>query len=274
MRALVLRRVRNLTVLAVLSGAASLLFLVLSVSLQPTAWLSGWILLGLVVVLAAYNARKKLSFLPVGSSAAWLQFHIYAGLLSGVIFAIHLDGRLPSGTFESVLAALYATVFVSGLLGLLLSRVIPARLTARGQEVLFERIPAYIKRVRDEAEQAVLNCIAETETTVVPDFYAARLRRFFERPRHFWQHVFQSGRPRRALLEEIRTQHRFLNRQEQEQMQRITDLVCLKDDLDHHYALQAVLKFWLFLHVPLTAALLVFAAFHVVLVQAFAEGAG
>jgi hypothetical protein len=57
-------------------------------------------------------------------------------------------------------------------------------------------------------------------------------------------------------------------------MRHISDLVCLKDDLDHHYALQATLKLWLFVHVPLTSALLVFAAFHVVLVQAFADGAG
>ena len=39
------------------------------VTLRPHAFLSGKLLLSAVVFLAAYNLRKKLTFLPLGSSA-------------------------------------------------------------------------------------------------------------------------------------------------------------------------------------------------------------
>jgi ATP/ADP translocase len=45
-------------------------------TLRQHGFLSGWILLALIVFLALYNVRKALPFLPLGSSASWLQFHI------------------------------------------------------------------------------------------------------------------------------------------------------------------------------------------------------
>ena len=52
-------------------------------------------------------------------------------------------------------------------------------------------------------------------------------------------------------------------------MKEFEDRVCAKDDLDYQYAMQATLKYWLFLHVPLTYSLLVFILSHMVLVFAF-----
>ena len=42
-----------------------------------------------------------------------------------------------------------------------------------------------------------------------------------------------------------------------------------KDQLDFHQAMQGLLKGWLFVHIPLTYALLLFALVHLVLVYAF-----
>jgi len=50
-------------------------------------------------------------------------------------------------------------------------------------------------------------------------------------------------------------------------------LVRQKDGLDYHYALQLVLKGWLFTHIPLTYSLLLLTLVHVVLVFAFSGGA-
>ena len=47
------------------------------------SFLTGWILFALILALTFYNGRKKLPFLPLLSSETWLQFHIYAGLLTG-----------------------------------------------------------------------------------------------------------------------------------------------------------------------------------------------
>ncbi len=272
MRRFVYRRWRNFSILLFLVAAVTGSDTLLSVSSQPTSYLWGWLLLALLLGLTLYNLRKKIPFLPLGSSSLWLQFHIYGGLLSFVLFAVHIGYRIPSGIFETVLSILYLSVFFSGIAGLLLSRILPARLTTRGEEVLFERIPQFVRQVRESVEQDVVQCISEKESTAIPEFYLTRLKTFFERPLHHWQHLFHSSRPRQALLLDIKSQEPYLNEQEKELMQSIAERVCVKDDLDYQYALQATLKYWLFIHIPLTYVLLVFAIFHVVLVYAFAGG--
>jgi hypothetical protein len=272
MRSLAARRWRNLGVFALLAAVVLALSAILSFSIYPTSFASGWMLWGLILALAAYNVRKRLTFLPLGSSSKWLQAHIYGGFLSFVLFAVHVEFRLPNAPFEMTLTVLYFIVFFSGLGGLAISRAIPARLTTRGEEVLFERIPKFTKRIRDDVEQIVLGCISETQTTAIPEFYIDRLKPFFGGPRNFWQHLFQSSRPRNDLLEEIRSHERFLNKNERAAVQRIVDLICAKDDLDHQYALQWTLKVWLFAHIPFTYALIIFSVFHLVLVHAFAGG--
>jgi hypothetical protein len=276
MKSLSIRRRRNLGILLLLSIVVIVIDRLLSVSLYPVAFVSGWLLFSLVALLAAYNIRKKLPFLPLGSSSTWLQFHIYGGLLSGVVFVVHIAGRVPNGGFEVVLSALFLGVFFSGVIGLLLSRWIPPRLTTRArdsQEVLFERIPIFVRRIRDEVEAMVLECGSQAESTVVPAFYASRLKPFFERPMNFWSHVLHIQRPRLKLLREIESQEGYLSEVEKSVMGDMVERVKQKDDLDYQYALQALLKYWLFVHIPLTSGLLVFVVFHLVLVYAFAGGA-
>jgi hypothetical protein len=263
------RRWCNFAVLALVSAVLLAASAVLTVSLHSTAKLTGWALLALVVGLASYNVRKKLPFLPLGSSALWLQLHIYAGLLSIVMFGLHLRWRVPTGAFETVLALVFAAVAGSGVAGLWISRTLAARVTTRGDEVIYERIPALRQRLQIEVEQLLLKCLAETESTAIPDFYLSRLKPFFDGPRNFWRHLGQSLRPCRQLLLEIEAQDRYLNDTERQYLQKIADRVRAKDALDYHYALQSTLKYWLFVHVPLTYGLLVLAAFHAVLVQAF-----
>ena len=264
------RRWRNICVFVFLSILVLAVHFVLTMSMYPTAWVSGWVLVGVILGLASYNVRKKLTFIPLARSATWLQVHIYAGLLSLPLFLVHIDYRVPNGLLEVILASLYLCVFLSGVGGLLLTRVIPQRLTTRGMEVIFERIPVYINQIRNEVESFVLESVSETDTTAVPKFYLNRLQPFFERPRHFWHHLLHSNRPRQALLTDIKALGRYLNKAERERMTLIEERVRVKDDLDYHYSMQVILKFWLFIHVPLTYALLIFSAFHVLLVHSFA----
>lgn len=254
--------------------AAAVLFAdsALSVLMYPVAHISGWGLLGLVVFLALYNVRKKLTFIPLGWSALWLQFHIYIGLLTSVIFAVHIGFRIPNGVFETCLAVAYVAVFVSGVVGLILSRVIPPRLASRGDEVIFERIPVFVRRIREEVEGLVLQCISETDTSAVPNFYVGSLRWYFERPRNYWSHLVHSTRPLHRILTDIEAQHRYLSEAELGFVEQIEDRVRTKDDLDYHHAMQKTLKSWMFFHIPLTWCLLVLAVFHVILVHAFAGG--
>ena len=79
------RRLRTLT-LALIGGVLIIASdWIARGALMQTAYISGWAMLALMLLLAAYNVRKKLSVIPLFSSSAWLQVHVYAGLVSVVV---------------------------------------------------------------------------------------------------------------------------------------------------------------------------------------------
>ncbi|MDA1164640.1 MAG: hypothetical protein O3B13_16230 [Planctomycetota bacterium] len=263
------RRIQNGALFVLLATLAVVANQILNVLHYRTPFFSGWFLFGLIVVLALYNVRKKLALIPVGTSAGWLQFHLYAGIMTSVVFALHVGLRIPDGVFERTLAVFYVATFTSGVAGLFLSRTFPARITSRGEEILFERIPVFLKQLRDDVEKVVFTCVEQTETTAIPELYLSHLKPFFEKPRNVFWHLVHSGRPRQRLLLEIRGQQRFLSESERKAVDQVTDRVRTKDDLDYQYALQGTLKVWLFIHIPLTYGLLVMSIFHGLAVYAY-----
>jgi hypothetical protein len=268
------RRWLAMSLLVVLSAllVANYWFYALTVHRLP--YLSGWLLFLFMIVLAAYNVRKKLPFLPLGTSESWLQFHVYAGYLTVVLFFLHIGLKRPTGWFEGTLAVLYGLVILSGIVGLFISRVFPKRLTTRGGEVIYGLIPTVRRSLKDQAEALALKSIPEVESTTIADFYIKTLRDFFDRPRNLLLHLLEVRRPLNALLDDINDLARFLNAQERGVMDKIGDLVRQKDALDYQLSLQVTLRLWLFVHIPLTYSLLIFSVVHIVLVYAFLGGIG
>ena len=107
----------------------------------------------IILVLALLNARKKLSMIPLGTAVLWLQIHVFVGLASVVVFLGHLRWSLPSGPLECALAIVFVLVAVTGCVGLMLSRVLAPRLRRSGDEVIFERIPGFVRGLRRRAEE-------------------------------------------------------------------------------------------------------------------------
>jgi hypothetical protein len=242
--------------------------------LPKAVYLTGWLLLGFMLILSLYNGRKKIPFLPLATSRGWLQFHIYAGFFTFLLFVGHIRFRIPTGGLECTLAGLYLAVMVSGIVGLFISRSFPKRLTTRGGEVIYEKIPVIRRELGERAKLLALKSIPEVQASTAADFYMDELAEFFSGPRNFSQHVFELRSPLNRLLKKIEDIKRFLNEKERAVMTEIAELVRQKDGLDYHYALQLTLKVWLFTHIPLTYSLLIISFVHVVLVYAFSGGAG
>ncbi len=236
-------------------------------------YIYGWLLFLLIVVLSLYNARKKLPFLPLGTSEGWLQFHIYAGFFTILLFALHIRFRLPTGWFDSILFALYSLVTLSGIFGLFISKMIPQRLTTRGGEVLYERVPAIRRSLQEQAETLALKSVPDAQSTTLADFYLRHLKDFFDRPQNFWLHLFEVRSPLNSLTNKIEDLNRFLDEKERGTANKLADLVRQKDGLDYQRTLQITLKAWLFAHIPLTYSLLIFSVIHIVIVFAFSGGA-
>ena len=237
--------------------------------LYITQFFTGWVLLAGILGLIALNLRKKLPILPVGSVAAWVQLHIYLGLFGIVAYWVHTGTLVPNGFIETLLGALFLLVSASGILGLMLSRVLPQRLTRQGEIVLYERIPGFAVQLLREVEKLVMQAASEHNSTAIPEFYRSRLRCFFLKPRNFWAHVLQSNVPLHRLDRQMAAVDRYLDAGEKEILEGIAQRVEAKNGLDYQYAAQSLLKRWLFVHIPLTYAMLLLAVAHIVLVYAY-----
>lgn len=266
------RRIRNLVFLAVVVALIVAIVRAEENALGASAFTTGYILLAAVFVLASYNTRKKLPFLPLGNSATWLQFHIYLGIASIFVFLLHIGSFQPNGILEGTLAVLFVLVSGSGLVGLYLTRAIPRRLAATGEEFIYERIPLFRRKLKHQARTIVLQSISDSATTTLADFYIARLFQFFECPRSLFYRVRPAGTLRRTIFRELQDLERYLSDSERPHYEGLFALVRKKDDLDFHAAMQGTLKGWLFVHIGLTYAMITVATFHGFLAHVFYGG--
>ncbi len=266
------RMINAATTLAICAFLVFILCMMES-SLHHASYLSGYILLGSILFLTAFNLRKKLTFLPgIGTAAMWMQIHIYVGWSTFIVFAFHIGWRIPNGYLEGFLALLYLTVALSGVYGLFITRIIPKRLTAIGDEVVFERIPSLRLQLAHQARQTAMGTLGHTD--VIPRFYLNRLLTFFEKRRGLGYALFPSGRKKRQLLGELEQLERYLSDDQRPVGKQLAEIVVRKDDLDYHHVMQGRLKLWLFLHIGFTYSLVAISIIHAVLVHAFAGGIG
>ena len=256
------RRRLGCLLFAATAGLAWALDFSLRVRLRRAELVTGLALFAVILLLTLFNARKKLPFLRLLRASTWMQIHIYVGLLSCILFGLHTGWRIPKGAFELALAVLFYLGSASGLVGLALSRWLPSRLTVQGENVIFERIPALRAAVRREVEEMVVESVAKSQSSTIADFYEARLRRYFSRPRFLLYHLVGYGKPRHELLAEAQALDRYLNADERGILGRIVEKIQAKDDLDLQAARQGLLKGWLFVHIPLTYSMILLAAVH------------
>ncbi len=232
---------------------------------------NGWILLGSVLLASIYSQRKRFSMLPIGRASTWLQLHAYTGAFALAVFALHTDLSLPDAPLEWLLWLSFVGTAGSGLAGLYWSRVLPPRLAATGEEVLFERIPMFVGRLREQAEQAVLDAARDSQSTLLGEHYQRNLAGFLAAPHWHLRHL-RRGAGNAHRDSRLSALDRYLSAVERPYAQRLIGLCQQKADLDMHYTIQGLLKAWLFIHVPLTGAMLILALVHVIAAYAFGGG--
>jgi len=230
---------------------------------------TGWLLLLSCLLLALFNVRKKLPFLRLARASAWLQLHTYLGLAVIPLFLFHVGFRWPTGGLEILITWIFLLVVISGLFGLLITRILPPRLARRGEEVIFERIPAFRRQINAEAEAIALDSVASTKSKALVDFYALYLRPFFSEARGFWSHILRPSDHSGALQTEMGELETCLSSEERAVLEELRERVRIKDDLDFHHANQALLKYWFFIHIPFTYSLMMLVLLHVIVVYAF-----
>lgn len=236
-------------------------------------YLSGWIFLAVMLFLTFFNLRKKVPFLRMFSVGFWLQVHIYVGIISGALFLAHIGFSWPHGLLNQIIAVIFVIVFLSGVIGLWISRSFPKRLTVAGFETPFERMPHVRTALRNDAESLILTGVDNQTSPVIAEFYTDKIGLFFAKPQHLLAHLLRSQSPQASHRSQFAEIRRYAKRTELDMLEKLEGLVEKKHMLDYQYAHQFTLRVWLFSHIPLSYSLLILSVAHIIVVYSFSGSA-
>ena len=271
-------------VIAAISGGLFWLVWIYGNGLRDPRYLDGWVLAGGVSLQLYFHFALKTGHLSPKSAMRWRKIHIFLGYLLIAAFISHSDFSLPDTSFEWALWACFVLVTLSGIFGAYLAWSLRAK--ARIDEgISYDRIP----NLRADLARDLDDAVAETEAGAaqfalpglptlphddwIIDLYTTHLRDFFQGQRNFTAHLIGSQRPLRRLTDEIDNLSRYVDQQGQDKLAAIKNLVIEKDRLDFARVYLGLTKGWLFVHVPVTYALIVLAVLHVLVVYAYSSGA-
>jgi hypothetical protein len=267
--------------IAAISGGLFWLVWIYGNGLRDPRYLDGWVLAGGMGLQLAFHIAIKTASLSPKSAARWRKIHIFNGYLLIAAFISHSDFSLPDTGFEWALWAGFVLVTVSGIFGTYIAWSLQTKHTI-DERIGYDRIPARRVELARDVHAAVTKTNPTAAAIPLPtpphhawimDLYTTHLRDFFQGHRNFAAHLIGSQRPLRRLTDEIDNLSRYVDQQSQEKLATIKNLVIEKDRLDFARVYLGLAKGWLFVHVPVTYALMVLTVLHVIVVYAFSSRA-
>jgi hypothetical protein len=273
-------RTTQALMVAALSGGLFWLVWIYGNGLRDPRYLDGWVLACGMILQLGFHIAIKTASLPPKSAGAVRKFHIFTGYLLIAAFISHSDFSLPDTGFEWALWACFVLVTMSGIFGTYLAWSLQAKREI-DERLGYDRIVARRAELAQDVEAAVTKTDPSAAEIGLPappydawitELYADHLSDFFEGPRNFTAHLIGSQRPLKQLTDEIDNLSRYVDRQAQEKLEAIKNLVVEKDRLDFAAVSLGLTKGWLLVHVPVTYALIVLTVLHVLVVYAFSSG--
>lgn len=205
-----------------------------------------------------YPARRPKAR-PFLTAKNWIQAHVYLGVLAMLAVVLHAGFSWPHGGFGWWLFLLSLWTTATGLLGVGLQKWIPAAL-AEGLrvEALYERIPELVAKLVAETDR-----LMEGAGDVLERFYRGEVRETMGRVRPSWSYLMDVRGGRDRALEPFRRMAQFVDAEEKERLEGLTNLYTEKMELDAHYSLQRILRAWIVLHAPPAGLLMALLLVHV-----------
>lgn len=266
---------------AVLAGGLFWLVWIYGNGLRDARYLDGWVLAAGMGLQLYFHLAIKMATLSPKAAMRWRKIHILAGYLLIAAFLSHSDFSLPDTGFEWALWVCFVLVTLSGIFGTYLSWSLKTKRRI-DEGVSYDRIPSLRADLAQDVHDAVTRTDPAAAAIALPglphdawimDLYTTHLRDFFQGPRNYTSHLIGSQRPLKRLTDEIEGLSRYVDQQGREKLTTIKDLVIEKDRLDFARVYLGLSKGWLFVHVPVTYALIVLTVFHGFVAYAFSSGA-
>ncbi len=234
-----------------------------------TVWglVYGWIGLIAILVLMFLGIRKRWYFSHLGTLQGWTSAHVYLGLLTLLIIPMHAGFRF-GWNVHTLAYVLLVVVVLSGIVGLRIYLTVPLILTLHERGMLPETIEAGINQILKEMRQ-----LGADKPGIFQHLYQEEVRQYRELKPQGWPILFTPVDPNAILAQRTHDLHEQLagvSSSDQEAFSKFVGLVMRKTELEAYLAGQMRLKnglqAWLYVHVPVSIAMVAAVGIHLLVV--------
>lgn len=214
----------------------------------------------LIVLLLLFGWRKRAYKSNFGTLDGWLQAHLYFGILALPLVLLHA-AFLFRDTLATAAFVVLALVVGTGLVGSLLYRVLPHRLTAVENKVSLAEVSEQLNGLRETMAQ-----LAGGRSAAFQQIYE-KIDRHANPPSFAsWRLLFGAGRAPEGEEARWRSLLSVVAEEEREPLRHL--LVLARQQRELHHRLRLQLRYrnwlvaWLLIHVPLSLLLLLLSLIH------------
>lgn len=227
----------------------------------PMGLVYGFASLGLMIFLLYFGIRKRAYRSRFGKLEEWLQAHIWLGVFSFFVIVAHTGFRFEDKVAVALFVVIVATI-ASGIVGAILYRTVPRELTAvqsnlSGEEISeqLNQLTKAMARIASGRSAAFQRIYYELMKESLPGFLAgwrlllSKPGKVMEKKGEWTDFVARVDKSEQVELRQLLV----LSRQHKELHLRLL----------YQQRYRNVLDFWLYLHIPLSIAMIVLIVAHV-----------
>ena len=215
----------------------------------------------LCFLLAYFGIRKRSYRSTFGTLEQWMQSHIYLGILAMVLLVFHAGGRFNDKVAVATLI-LVAIVVASGILGAILYVTVPRMLTEVESNLTAGEISEQLNQLAKQMAR-----IASKRSAPFQRIYNQLIREDAPGWLAGWRLLFRRMRRGPSRASDWTNLLALVEKDEQEEIRQLLVVSRQRKELlvrlIYQQRYKNVLESWLYIHVPFTILLLVFAIVHV-----------
>ncbi len=217
----------------------------------------------IILVLMYLGIRKRTYASGVGTLKGWVSAHVYLGFLTLFLIPMHAGFRF-GWDIHTLAFILLCIAVLSGVLGIVLYQILPVRLTRYESKLQVDKVDTQIARLFSE-----MYSLVRDRSDVLVALYQQELASMNAMSSKGWSLVLSGVggdlvAKRSAQLSEWVPK---VPNEDREAFQALSQLLLKKSQLEMHLVNQMYLRnamqAWLYVHVPISVAMLAMVVVHV-----------
>ncbi|MDA2919965.1 hypothetical protein MYX76_10810 [Desulfobacterota bacterium AH_259_B03_O07] len=219
-----------------------------------------------ILLLMYYGIRKRTYNTTFGTLKGWLSFHIYIGVLTLVIVPMHAGFKFGINV-HTLSFLLMAIVVLSGLFGTYFYINFPVKFTKYGKELLYDEFDDEINKFINQ-----MYILSKKKSKFFVQKCEEAISYGVPKGQKAWQIIFNIGSKNATsesdYLTQINKDLHKIQESERDDYQRLAVLSLQKIELQNRFLAQMriknILEVWLYIHLPVSFAMLVALTIHIV----------